>query len=86
LRVLVVDDSAYISGALRAILEEDGYRVTVAEGGQAAIDALLEAECAGDRFAAQGNRGKLARRRASAAQAENRFPPLEEGSVISGRN
>jgi CheY-like chemotaxis protein len=52
LRILVVDDNDFLRRPLRAVLEDEGYRVTVADGGRTGIEALLEAEKSGDRFAA----------------------------------
>ena len=40
LRILVVDDDPALTESLRSTLEEDGHRVTVADGGQAGIDAF----------------------------------------------
>jgi adenylate cyclase len=36
--ILVVEDSALVSGAFRILLEDAGYRVTVAESSRAAIE------------------------------------------------
>jgi signal transduction histidine kinase len=40
LRILVVDDDPVLTESLRCTLEEDGHRVTVADGGQAGLDAF----------------------------------------------
>jgi CheY-like chemotaxis protein len=40
LRILVVDDDPLLTESLRCILEEDGHRVIVVDGGQAGIDAF----------------------------------------------
>jgi signal transduction histidine kinase len=40
LRILVVDDDPVLTQSLQCTLEEDGHRVTVADGGQAGIDAF----------------------------------------------
>jgi len=42
-RILVVDDDKRVSRSLRRVLEADGHRVTVADGGQAGIDTFLAA-------------------------------------------
>ncbi|HVY49244.1 MAG TPA: response regulator [Minicystis sp.] len=39
--VLIVDDEADIRETLRAILEDEGYRVATAENGKVALEALL---------------------------------------------
>ena len=49
-RILLVDDDSLVLEALRVILETDGHDVVAAEGGQAGIDAFLEARTAGDPF------------------------------------
>ena len=41
-RILVVDDSADIRGFMRAALEQEGYRVAVAENGREAIEQQRE--------------------------------------------
>ena len=51
LRILVVDDDPRVSKSLRRILEADGHRVTVADGGQAGIDAFVAAAERGEPFA-----------------------------------
>ena len=38
--ILVVDDEKDIRESLRGILEEEGYKVTVAESGEACLDQL----------------------------------------------
>ena len=50
LRLLVVDDDPLLLKSLRDILEADGHVVTVANGGQAGIDAFHEAREAGRPF------------------------------------
>jgi len=40
--ILVVDDEPAIQGTLRAVLEDEGYRVTTAGGGEAAIRAITD--------------------------------------------
>jgi len=49
-RILVVDDDRRVSKSLRRVLEADGHRVTVADGGQAGIDAFLAATGGGESF------------------------------------
>lgn len=49
-RILVVDDDKRVSKSLRRVLEADGHRVTVADGGQAGIDAFLGAAGGGESF------------------------------------
>jgi signal transduction histidine kinase/CheY-like chemotaxis protein len=51
LRVLVVDDDPGVSKSLRRVLEADGHRVTVADGGQAGIDTFVAAAQLGEPFA-----------------------------------
>jgi PAS domain S-box-containing protein len=51
LRILVVDDDPLLLTSLRDIFEQDGHIVTVADGGQAGIDAFAAAERQGERFA-----------------------------------
>jgi DNA-binding response OmpR family regulator len=46
-----VDDDPRILKSLRRILEADGHRVTVADGGQAGIDAFIAAGRRGEPFA-----------------------------------
>ena len=43
LRILVVDDDPGLTESLRCTLEDDGHHVTVADGGQAGIDAFHSA-------------------------------------------
>jgi CheY-like chemotaxis protein len=43
-RILVVDDDLFNLYALRAVLETDGHVVTIADSGQAGIDAFIAAE------------------------------------------
>lgn len=50
-RILVVDDDRRVSRSLRRVLEADGHRVTVADGGQAGIDTFLAANGRGESFA-----------------------------------
>jgi two-component system, NtrC family, nitrogen regulation response regulator NtrX len=40
--ILVVDDEPAIQGTLRAVLEDEGYRVTTAGGGEAAVRAVTD--------------------------------------------
>jgi len=40
--ILVVDDEPAIQGTLRAVLEDEGYRVTTAGGGEAAVRAITD--------------------------------------------
>lgn len=49
-RILVVDDDKRVSKSLRRVLEADGHRVTVADGGQAGIDTFLAATGRGESF------------------------------------
>ncbi|MBS0421548.1 MAG: response regulator [Proteobacteria bacterium] len=49
-RILVVDDDRRVSKSLRRVLEADGHRVTVADGGQAGIDTFLAATGRGESF------------------------------------
>ena len=49
-RILVVDDDKRVSKSLRKVLEADGHRVTVADGGQAGIDTFLAATGSGEAF------------------------------------
>jgi signal transduction histidine kinase/ActR/RegA family two-component response regulator len=51
LRILVVDDDLRVLKAFRRMLEADGHRVTVADGGQAGIDAFIAADQRGEHFA-----------------------------------
>jgi signal transduction histidine kinase/ActR/RegA family two-component response regulator len=47
-RILLVDDDPLVLKSLREILEADGHRVEIADGGQAGIDALRRMEDQGD--------------------------------------
>jgi signal transduction histidine kinase/CheY-like chemotaxis protein len=49
-RILVVDDDLRVSKSLRRVLEADGHRVTVADGGQAGIDTFMAATVRGESF------------------------------------
>jgi len=50
LRILLVDDDARMRNSLRKVLEADGHRVTVADGGQAGIDTFIAAAARGEPF------------------------------------
>jgi signal transduction histidine kinase/CHASE3 domain sensor protein/FixJ family two-component response regulator len=50
LDILVVDDDPLVSRAVRETFEKDGHRVSVADGGRAAIDAFLGARERGKPF------------------------------------
>jgi CheY-like chemotaxis protein len=50
LRILVVDDDPLLLKSLRDTLDADGHAVTVANGGQAGIDAFIAARDAGTPF------------------------------------
>ncbi len=50
LRLLIVDDDPLIIESLRETLRADGHRVTVADGGQAGIDAFEAARARGEPF------------------------------------
>jgi signal transduction histidine kinase/CheY-like chemotaxis protein len=50
LRILLVDDDARMRNSLRKVLEADGHRVTVADGGQAGIDTFSAAMARGEPF------------------------------------
>jgi PAS domain S-box-containing protein len=52
LRILIVDDDPLVLESVRHILEADGHTVTVANGGQAAIDAFAAAHAKGETFQA----------------------------------
>jgi CheY-like chemotaxis protein len=52
MRLLVVDDDPLLTMSLRNILESDGHAITVADGGQAGIDAFVAAKQLGEPFAA----------------------------------
>jgi CheY-like chemotaxis protein len=51
LRILVVDDDPCILKSLRRVLEADRHQVTVADGGNAGIEAFLAAGHRGEPFA-----------------------------------
>jgi DNA-binding response OmpR family regulator/signal transduction histidine kinase len=51
MRILLVDDDRLIIESLRHALESDGHVVTVADGGQAGIDAFAGAQARGESFA-----------------------------------
>jgi CheY-like chemotaxis protein len=50
LDILVVDDDPLVSCAVRESFEKDGHRVSVADGGRAAIEAFLCAQARGNPF------------------------------------
>jgi signal transduction histidine kinase/ActR/RegA family two-component response regulator len=50
LRILVIDDDELLRQSMRAILEREGHRVTVAHGGRAGIDVFTAAFQRGERF------------------------------------
>jgi PAS domain S-box-containing protein len=50
MRVLIVDDDPLLLKSLRDSLESDGHQVTAANGGQAGINAFVEAHSAGTPF------------------------------------
>ena len=52
LNLLVIDDDPLLLASLKHILELDGHRVTVADGGQAGIDAFCTAEARREPFSA----------------------------------
>jgi CheY-like chemotaxis protein len=52
MRILVVDDDPMLLKSLRDALEGDGHSITIADGGQAGIDAFAAAERQGEQFAA----------------------------------
>ena len=47
MKILIVDDDPLLLKSLRDALESDGHEVTVANGGQAGIDAFLASHAAG---------------------------------------
>ncbi|HEU4778678.1 MAG TPA: response regulator, partial [Steroidobacteraceae bacterium] len=51
LRILLVDDDPLILNSLRDVLEADGQRVTIANGGREGIDVFVAAEKRGEPFA-----------------------------------
>ena len=50
LRLLIVDDDPLLIKSLRDTLESDGHLITVADGGQAGIDAFAAAQRRGEPF------------------------------------
>ena len=50
LDILVVDDDPLVSRAVRETFEKDGHRVSIADGGRAAIDAFISAQERGNPF------------------------------------
>jgi CheY-like chemotaxis protein len=52
LRILLVDDDPRTAKSLRRVLEADGHRMTVADGGQAGIDMFIAAAERGEPYAA----------------------------------
>jgi PAS domain S-box-containing protein len=50
LRILIVDDDPLLLNSLRDALESDGHHVTVANGGQAGINAFVESHADGNPF------------------------------------
>jgi CheY-like chemotaxis protein len=50
LSILIVDDDPLIIASMRATLENDGHRVTVADGGQAGMDTFIAARMRGETF------------------------------------
>jgi CheY-like chemotaxis protein len=50
-RILLVDDDPLVLKSLRDTLEADGHEVATADGGQAGIDAFLDAQKRGAPFA-----------------------------------
>ncbi len=50
LRILIVDDDPLLTKSLRDTLEGDGHLITAADGGQAGIDAFVQAQRAGTPF------------------------------------
>jgi CheY-like chemotaxis protein len=52
LRILIVDDDPLVLKSLRDTLEADGHSVTMADGGQAGIDAFLAARAQANPFPA----------------------------------
>jgi signal transduction histidine kinase/CHASE3 domain sensor protein/ActR/RegA family two-component response regulator len=48
--ILVVDDDPLVSRAVRETFEKDGHRVSIADGGRAAIDAFIGAQERGNPF------------------------------------
>jgi CheY-like chemotaxis protein/anti-sigma regulatory factor (Ser/Thr protein kinase) len=50
LRILIIDDDPLLLNSLRDALESDGHHVTVANGGQAGINAFVESHADGNPF------------------------------------
>jgi PAS domain S-box-containing protein len=50
LRILLIDDDPMLLKSLREALESDGHDLTIANGGQAGIDAFVESHAAGRPF------------------------------------
>jgi CheY-like chemotaxis protein len=50
MRVLIIDDDPVLLKSLREILESDGHRLAAANGGQAGIDAFVDARQRGEPF------------------------------------
>jgi signal transduction histidine kinase len=50
LSILIVDDDPLVLESLRVALENDGHRVTAADGGQAGIDTFMSAQAGSERF------------------------------------
>ncbi len=50
LRLLLVDDDPLLLKSLREVIEQDGHIVTIADGGQAGLDAFSVAEQSNERF------------------------------------
>jgi signal transduction histidine kinase/ActR/RegA family two-component response regulator len=51
LSILIVDDDPLVLESLRVALENDGHRVTAADGGQAGIDTFMSAQAGNEQFA-----------------------------------
>jgi signal transduction histidine kinase/ActR/RegA family two-component response regulator len=50
LSILIIDDDPLVLESLRVALENDGHRVTAADGGQVGIDAFMSAQAGSERF------------------------------------
>jgi PAS domain S-box-containing protein len=50
MRILAIDDDPLVLKSLKDTLKADGHEVTVADGGQAGIDAFLDAQARGEPF------------------------------------